>query len=295
MEARLVITNAAAGSAEQSAVDAALAVLREDGPLDVLASGGADDLDEALASRGGGASTSVVVAAGGDGSLHALVDALHRRGELSTTTVGLIPLGTGNDFARGVGVSLDPVEAAHQLVAARPHRLDLLVDAGGGVVVNAVHVGLGAEAGRQASVWKHRLGKAGYLVGAVKAGLTTPGLNLAVTVDGATLPYSSAVVQVAVSNGPYVGGGTALAPGAEPDDGAADVVVSYADAPLARLGYALRLRRGEHPRRDDVVTTRGRRVDIRGDEFWTNTDGELAGPRHQQSWELVPNAWSFLR
>ena len=48
-----------------------------------------------------------IVVAGGDGSLHAVVTALHRRHELASRTLGLIPLGTGNDFARTLGIPLD--------------------------------------------------------------------------------------------------------------------------------------------------------------------------------------------
>ena len=56
--------------------------------------------------------------AGGDGSLHAVVTALHRRHELAERTLGLIPLGTGNDFARALDIPLDPAEAAAALCSA---------------------------------------------------------------------------------------------------------------------------------------------------------------------------------
>ena len=49
-----------------------------------------------------------IVVAGGDGSLHAVITALHRRHELAERTLGLIPLGTGNDFARALEIPLDP-------------------------------------------------------------------------------------------------------------------------------------------------------------------------------------------
>ena len=71
---------------------------------------------------------------------------LWRRGEASDCPVGLIPLGTGNDFARGVGIPLEPVEAAKLIVSGVPTPVDLVTDDGGGLVVNAMHVGVGAEA-----------------------------------------------------------------------------------------------------------------------------------------------------
>ena len=60
-----------------------------------------------------------IVVAGGDGSLHAVVSALHRRHELAERTLGLIPLGTGNDFARALGIPLDPGEAAAALLSGQ--------------------------------------------------------------------------------------------------------------------------------------------------------------------------------
>ncbi len=288
----LVITNAAAGSSDEAAVESAVAVLRKAGRVDVTPSGDAADLDRILAAHAAG--ERVVVAAGGDGSLHALVNAVHRRGELGSTVLGLIPLGTGNDFARGVGLSLDPVQAARQHLTGKVRRLDVIVDDADTVIVNAVHVGIGADAAREAGSWKSRLGPAGYLLGAVKAGVTAPGLRLRVKVDREEVRGREKVLQVAVCNGAYVGGGTQIAPGARPGDGMVDVVVSYADAPLARLGYALRLRRGTHPQRADVVTVRGSAVTVEGEPFWCNADGELSGPTRSASWWVRPAALSMV-
>ena len=89
--------------------------------------------------------------AGGDGSLHAVIAALHRRNELADAVVGLVPLGTGNDFARGVGIPLDPEEAARVVVAGNVRPVDLIVDCLGEVVVNNVHIGVGAPASHNAA------------------------------------------------------------------------------------------------------------------------------------------------
>lgn len=293
MTSRLVITNAEAGSSAQEVIDDAVAVLRAAGPVDVAASASADDLERILDSPQR-SDADVVVALGGDGSLHALVNALHRRRELDDTVVGLVPLGTGNDFARGVGISLDPPEAARQHLAGEVRRIDVVVDDRDTVIVNAVHVGIGADAAREADSYKRRLGKVGYVVGALKAGVTAPGLRLRIRVDREDVRGRGRVLQLAVGNGPYVGGGTELTPGARPSDGLVDIVVSYADAPLARVGYALRLRRGTHPGRDDVVSLRGSTVSVDGEPFWCNADGELSGPYRSANWWLRPAALSMV-
>ncbi|MGI8994501.1 MAG: diacylglycerol/lipid kinase family protein, partial [Nocardioidaceae bacterium] len=153
----LLITNGDAGANDRESVDLALAVLRQAREVEVVETTSLDELDGVLQKRDG----RVVVVAGGDGSLHAVVAALYRRGELDQPTIGLIPLGTGNDFARSVQIPLDSARAARVIAGGRMDQIDILVDDEGGVVVNAVHAGAGADAAREAKRWKKRLGKLG--------------------------------------------------------------------------------------------------------------------------------------
>ena len=190
----LVIANADAGTAD--GLDAALEVL----DCEVAHTSTPDELDEVVRRD------RFLVAAGGDGTLHAVVAAMHRQGRLADTTLGLIPLGTGNDFARGAGVPLDPVEAAHLVRSGTARGIDLLLDDAGGIVVNNVHVGAGAEASRAAQPWKRRLGPVGYAIGAGLTALRPPTLRLLVTVDGKVISRRP-TLQVAVGNAPYVGEG----------------------------------------------------------------------------------------
>jgi diacylglycerol kinase family enzyme len=203
-------------------------------------------------------------------------------------------MGTGNDLARTLGIPLDPVEAARALLAGRARRLDLIVDDTGGVVVNAVHVGIGAEAAEKASALKDRLGPAAYAVGSAVAGVGTVGWSLTVEADGVVVHDGEPVLMVAIANGRSIGGGAELAPEAQPDDGLLDVVVATSTGPLARLGFGISMRDGEHVSRDDVATTRARTVTVRGEAFPLNADGELAGPVTERTWHVLPAAWSLL-
>ena len=118
MDPLLLIANADAGSAETAALDVALGVLREDVDVEVARTGNPGELDGVLHRAG----CRRIVVAGGDGSLHAVVTALHRRHELGKRTLGLIPLGTGNDFARTLEIPLDPGEAAARSCRATCER-----------------------------------------------------------------------------------------------------------------------------------------------------------------------------
>jgi YegS/Rv2252/BmrU family lipid kinase len=286
----LVITNASAGSAHEEAVDAAVSTLRARAQVDVVATSSPDDCETAVARRNGRR----VVVCGGDGSLHVIVSALHRAGELRDP-IGLVPLGTGNDLARALGVPLDPAEAARAVLEGEPRQLDLLVDDDGGVVVNAVHLGVGAEAARAAAALKPRLGRLAYVVGSVRAGASSQGWRVAVTVDERTLVNGETpVLQVGIGLGRSVGGGSPLTPHSVLDDGLADVVVSAAVGPVARLAYGLRLRRGSHLQRPDVLTGRGKEVVAAGEPFHYNADGEVRGPVERRVWTINPDGWRLV-
>jgi YegS/Rv2252/BmrU family lipid kinase len=287
----LVITNAAAGSGDEEAVAAAVDVLRRQTDVEVRATDTEGDVDAALADR----RDRIVVAAGGDGTVHLLIARLHAGDELGQVVLGLIPLGTGNDLARGVGIPLDPAEAAAVVLSGRERAMDILVDSHDGVVVNAAHVGIGAEAAKAAGPWKRRLGKLGYAVGAVIAGVTSEGLRLVVTVDGQRFSDGSRrILQAGISNGSVIGGGTPLAPDANPGDGRADVVVSYAVGPVDRLLYGVHLKRGTHEERHDVSTRRGTEVTVSGEPFWCNCDGELRGPTASETWRVRRAAYRLM-
>lgn len=296
----LVITNTDAGTADQETLERALTILRATTSVEVAATGNPGELDGVLHRAG----SRRIVVAGGDGSLHAVVAALHKRHELAGKVLALLPLGTGNDFARGTGVPLDIEEAARLAIHGEVRPVDLILDETGAVVVNNVHVGVGAQASRKAHKWKSRLGsvgvgkanlgKAGYPIGALLAALHPPYHRLRIEVDGEVVnDLDRPVLMVAIGNGANVGGGTEVTPEADPEDGKVDVMISRAVTPLAKLGYVAHLRRGEHHDRDDVLYLRGRSVSVSGQEFWISADGEIYGPERSRTWRIEPAAYSM--
>ncbi|WP_298458667.1 diacylglycerol kinase family protein [uncultured Cellulomonas sp.] len=301
----LAVVNAAAGSAGGPQVDDAVAALRAaaghaGARVELVATTDLDHLADTLAGLAGRR----LVVLGGDGSVRAAVQTLHDAGTLgSAGPVGIVPLGTGNDLARSLGIPDDPARAADAALTGTPHGMAVLVGDDGAVAVNAVHVGVGAAAARNAAGLKpvlHRvgLGVLAYPAGAVLAGLTERGWRLRVTVDGEPLHAGGTrLLMVAIGLGETVGGGAPLVPGADPRDAVADVVVSEAVGPLARLGYAKQLTTGSHVRRADVRTACGRVVRIEaapGEPFPADVDGEVSGPVAAQQWRLHPAAWSAL-
>lgn len=282
MQKWLAISNAAAGSSDDEVIAKALTVLREVADVTHLATHDPADLAQALSRH---PDADLVVAMGGDGSLHAVVQALHEAERLPATVVGLVPLGTGNDFARSLDLPDDPVDAARVLVGGRVRSLDLVVDDEGQVVVNAAHVGLGARAGERAEPLKRFLGPLAYVVGTVSTLFSrTP--RLRVQIDQRDL--TGRIAQVAVGNGRFVGGGGELLPHAVLDDGVMDVAVVRASTIPRRISYALHLRRGTQTQEDYVEYMTARTVSVEGESLTCTNDGELGEPRRHHSWRVVP-------
>lgn len=301
MDPLLVITNRDAGTADEESLDQALGVLRAETSVEVQETGDPGELDGVLHRAG----SRRIVVAGGDGSLHAVVAALHRRNELTGRVLGLLPLGTGNDFARTLEIPLDVEEAARVILEGTPVPMDLIVDEVGQVVVNNVHVGAGAQASRRGHRWKERLGsvgfgkvnlgKLGYPVGAAITAWRPPIIRLRVEVDGEVVnDLDRPVLMVSVGNGASVGGGTELTPEADPGDGAVDVMISRAVGRVSRVLYAARLGMGTHHESDDVLYLRGHTVSIGGAQFYCSADGEIYGPERHRTWRVEPAAYSMV-
>ncbi len=296
----LVLVTRSAGSTDDDAVDAALAVLRTGAEVTVAATADEEELLAAVRDRG----DRRLVVMGGDGSVHAAVAALDRAGGLDPAEpLGILPRGTGNDLARTLRLPLDAAEAAAVVLDGRPKPLDLVRDDAGGVVVNAVHAGVGALAGAEAVRFKERLGTVAFPVGAVVAGVSSSGWPLRVEVDGRVAAHpeegwaadgSTDVLMLAVCTGRTIGGGALLAPDALVDDGLADVVVSTATGPVARAAFATALVTGRHVERPDVLVTRGREVTVSGPPVDLNADGEIEEAVASRTWRVDRHAWSVL-
>lgn len=255
------------------AVGEVLAVLAQAGPTTLRLTGDPGELDDALRELG----DRRPVLAGGDGSLHLAVNRMRALG-LSHVPLGLVPLGTGNDLARGVGLPLDPSEAARIVVEGRPQAMPLATRAGSDeVLVNNVHTGLGERAARLGAGLKGRLGALAYPAGALLAGARPQVADVAVRVDGRAT-FEGPALAVVVALGPSAGGGHRVAPDADPTRPELDVVLVEPGPLRARLGVGAAMAAGRDPStRPDVVRATGQVVEVehlrRRESSW-DLDGE---------------------
>ena len=179
-----------------------------------------------------------VVVAGGDGTLCEAAEGLFRAGR---GALGILPLGTGNDIARTLGLPAGLSAAGRIAADGRLRRVDL-IRVGERIVVNAIGVGLTGDINRRAARVKWTRGIAAYLATALvslvrfhapRVRLTAPGLDLV-----------SSMTLLAVHNGATTGGGFRLTPTAEPDDGLLDATFVAGIPPLGRVSRLVAAMRG---------------------------------------------------
>ena len=211
----------------------------------------------------------VAVAFGGDGLIGAVADAL-RGGD---GVMGVLPGGRGNDFARALGIPLDPAQACAALASGAPRPLDL-GEVGGRTFIGIASCGFDSDANRIANHTRVVRGKLVYAYGAVRALLGWRPATFTVTVDGGR-PCTVTGYTVAAANSRSYGGGMQLAPAADLDDGQLDVVI-ISHLPKPRFLMLMpTVFTGTHVNQPIVQTGRARTVAIAASRpFTLYADGD---------------------
>lgn len=252
------------------------------------------DLVAAAVGRG-----DVVVSVGGDGMLSSLAGEVARLGG----TLGIIPAGRGNDFARMLGLPDDSRGLAEVLLAGRTRAVDLVSWAPGTgperVVAGSVYAGVDARASETVDRLRRLPLAAQYPLAAVHALATYSPGRYRVVVDGQVHQHRAATVVVA--NSAYYGKGMRIAPDARLDDGLLDVVVIAAASRRALVRSLPTVYDGRHVDLDEVTVLRGRRVELAaeaGRPVPVGGDGEpigvLPGPEAPAVVEVLPGALTVL-
>ena len=158
----------------------------------------------------------VVVALGGDGTFHEVLNGM----DFSTSRLGLIPAGRGNDFAIGAkAASLDPIQAIADIVRGEPKELDY-IQVSDRRCLNIAGTGLDVEV-LQKTAEKHN--KLTYTASLVRCLLHYKPYHIAAEVNGETNEYDC--IMIGVCNGSQFGGGIRVSPLSAPDDGKLDILI----------------------------------------------------------------------
>ncbi len=232
-----------------------------------------------------------IVAAGGDGTVHLVV-----QGILATSarpTLAVLPIGTGNDLVRTLGFGTDPEEVLDQLARGTDVRAMDLARAHIGhhrrVMVNGSAAGFSAAVDRALDPEaKARWGAWAYMRGALEVIGDLPSYRLALEVDGDTVPAVECV-GLTLTNGRSCGGGLQVAPTADLEDGLLDLLVVERASKLALAGVAAQLRAGSVLESRYAHHGLGASVELSSDPPMPfNIDGELLGDVDEASFEVLP-------
>lgn len=234
---------------------------------------------ETLAASAAAAGHDRVIAVGGDGTIQEVVNGLLAAPH--APTLGIVPLGSGNDLSRSLGLPAEPASAWRVAMGSRTSRLDVararngegrerwFASAGGIGFDGQVAAAMLARRGWQA-------GRAGYLLTTLNELRRFSNRPIRLTVDGISSEHD--VLLVAIANGAYYGGGMRIAPDAQPDDGLLDVCVVGDVSRLTAIRQLPNLYRGTHVRHPQVSLLRGRSIDVDGDGATrVHLDGEPFG------------------
>ncbi len=251
------------------------------------------EIVEAAVARG-----DVVVAAGGDGMLSSVAGRVSELGG----TLGLVPAGRGNDFARMLGLPTMYDQIAATLLEGTGTSVDLIAFTAPGrqkqFVVGSVYSGVDAKAGLLVDRLRCLPSSVQYPYAAIHALATYVPTDFTVVVDGDKRVFRAATVVVA--NSGYYGKGMHIAPNASVSDGQLDVIVIEAGSRRSMIRSLPKAYSGSHLELDEVTELRGRSVEVSGTpSVPMGGDGEAIGPLPESSTdpariEVAPGALTVL-
>lgn len=222
----------------------------------------------------------LLVAAGGDGSINAVITGLIESGQ--DTPFGVIPLGSGNDFARNLNMPLDPRLAAAGLLNADLDRdtsqMDLVEATFDDHRITYVNMATGGNSGDVLELLddeiKLRWGPLCYLRGAIDVLSDLQVYSTVATIDGEEF-VDLPLLNILVANGRCTGGGLNVAPHARLDDGMLDVLLILDGTPIDIAAMSAQLLISDYTQSDQVIWRQAREVSLRTEPGmkWT-TDGE---------------------
>ncbi|HSJ24079.1 MAG TPA: diacylglycerol kinase family protein [Longimicrobiales bacterium] len=246
-------------------------------PFDLVLTEGPGHATE-LAREAAAAGITRIIAAGGDGTIHEVANGIVTA-PMSGVAMGLIPIGTGNDFVKMFPGVRSRDAAIALLASGTPCPVDVGIarwDGGTEYFINAMGTGIDVEVVRQMRRSRYMPGAAIYVGALLRALAAYRPLKVEVTVDDCVV--SQPIMNLAVCNGPSIGGSFRICPDASPADGALDVCLIREMPMLRNARMVPRVIRGTHTDQTGVTMLRGTSVGIRlptGGRLHFQLDGEL--------------------
>ena len=230
--------------------------------------GDAKAITERLTSVG---ESNTVIAMGGDGTLH---DVLNGFKDFENCSLGLIPFGTGNDFAEAVGIPSDVKRAAEIIAFNEPQPIDFIEFNSGLRSMNAAGIGIDVDVVERAYAGKNQ-SRSKYAKALMTSLKHYKSRKFIVRCDGIEEEHSGFIVSAA--NGKQFGGGIKICPDALVDDGYMDVFIVDYISKIKLLAALLKLMSGKVKKVKEAKTIRAKSVEVIPEDGKNNlqVDGEL--------------------
>ncbi|HVS03362.1 MAG TPA: diacylglycerol kinase family protein [Thermoanaerobaculia bacterium] len=280
----------------EAAAAALLPLLRQLGDVRMLLTRGVRH-GEALAREAAAGGERLIFVAGGDGTLNEVINGL--TGYFDQVRLGVLPVGTGNDFARSLGMPADLEGAVAALAAGRTRRCDLVRFRSGDLDRYFANVSAGGFSGEVNETltpqMKDSWGPLAYFRAALETLPERCAHSVRLVFDDEEVRQEKAF-NVAVANGRFVAGGIPVAPYAEIDDGVFDVILIKECSLAAIAGLASKALVGRHleDSAEEVFFRQARSLDLVSEPPMAfNVDGEVVGERDGR-FELVAGALEVI-
>ena len=286
-----VILNPAAGSAENT--DVLREKLARLGTCEIEITAQPGDAQK-FAHRAATSGCDLIISAGGDGTLNEVVNGIAEQN--FQCRVGIIPLGTGNDFARSLNLPAKVDECLEIIARGQIKAIDL-VRVTSDQVRYFVNVSAGGFSGvvdeKLTAEIKKNWGPLAYLRGAAAALPELRAYKTTIVFDDAETVAMN-LYNVIIANGRYVAGGIPVAPEAIINDGVVDVFL-IPEKPTAELTVLVtQMLLGKHVGNEAFVYRRAAKVAVNSKPgMWFNVDGELVG-NEPALFEVMPGAMQFI-
>ncbi len=236
-----------------------------------------------------------VIAIGGDGTAHGVAQWLLDEGVADRIAFGLVPAGTGSDFARHLGLPKDPEQSLRQVLEAEPRPIDAIgIETDSGVRAYCLNIASAGLSGAVDLAVNAAPEHGSYLLATIKALITYRPMPCRVEVDDQLLTEEPFFV-VAMANGSFFGKGMKVAPDARIDDGLLDVVL-VPPVPLWQLPVRLpQFLTGRHAHLPQVRNLKAKKVRIEPPEdfFPFDLDGETLSSE-PTTFRILPGALRLL-
>lgn len=253
------------------------------------------DLERQVADAVADGETRILVA-GGDGSIHEAVNGI--LGCDGSAALGVIPTGTGNDFAKAADIPLDWESAtrllANRIASGTPARA---IDAGrmnDRFFANGAGIGFDAKVTATARAFRWPIGDLVYLIAILRAmydGIATPSLEI----RGTDFSWSGPLTLANVSNGPWVGGMFHIAPMANHADGQLELLIAGPVSRMRILRLLPSLMRGDHLGKAEITHAAVSKLSITADApVPSHLDGEVQPMQSAFEIEVLPGALELL-